>query len=528
MKRNNRLLAVIVVTLIFGFLLTVCSTSMEMKIRFAPGGEPKTLDPQLYSGIPEAIIEMALFEGITRLDKNNVPQLAVANSVEVSPDGLNYRIILKSTKFSDGDPLTAYDFKASWMHALNSEAKAAYAYPLFYIKNAEAYYSRSAKAEDVGIKVMDDRTLEVTLGTPCPFFKSLLALPTYFPVDQQNAQAHKNWYADGTVFVGNGPFMIKRWSHNDKMILVKNPNYYDAANVKLKEIDFYLVQDGKKATTAFEAGKLDGLNNLVQEDIFRLKRDGNLKAAPMLGTDFYRINTTKKPLNDLRVRQALSIVLNRQDLLGNVIGGEIPAYAFVPGTIPDAVPDKDFRKMGGNLINEDIAKAKQLLAEAGYPEGRDFPVLTILYNTNGKQQLPAQAIQDCWKRNLGINVKLQGQGWDDYQQNQQGLGYDIARACWIGDYVDPMTFLAIFHSNSGNNETGWTNGIYDKDIETAQKSSDQRVRMEAMHEAEKILMQEMPIIPVYYYVQNYILKDNIKGVIVSPLDFFDFKYAAVQ
>ncbi|KLU67916.1 oligopeptide-binding protein OppA precursor [Desulfosporosinus acididurans] len=528
MKRNKRLLAVIAVILIFGFFLIVCSTSIEMKIRFAPGGEPETLDPQLYSGIPEAIIEMALFEGITRLDKNNVPQLAVANNVEVSPDGLIYRITLKNTKFSNGDPLTAYDFKASWMHALKSEDKAAYAYQLFYIKNAEAYYSRGVKAEDVGIKVVNVRTLEITLETPCPFFKSLLALPTYFPVDQQNAQAHKDWYADGTVFVGNGPFMIKKWSHKDKMILVKNPNYYDAANVKLEELDFYLAQDGNKATAAFEAGKLDGLNNLVPEDIFRLKKDGNLKTAPMLGTDFYRFNTTKKPLNDLRVRQALSIALNRQDLMGNVLGGEIPAYAFVPGTIPDAVPDKDFRKMGGNLITEDIAKAKQLLAEAGYPEGRNFPVLTILYNTNGKQRLPAQAIQNCWKRNLGINVNLQGQVWDNYQQNQQGLSYDIARACWIGDYVDPMTFLAIFLSSGGNNETGWSNGAYDKNIETAQKNPDQRVRMEAMHEAEKILMQEMPIIPVYYYVQNYILKDNIKGVIVSPLDFFDFKYAAVQ
>ncbi|AFM42024.1 ABC-type oligopeptide transport system, periplasmic component [Desulfosporosinus acidiphilus SJ4] len=540
MRRERGFAAVIAIILILELILAGCGSNStkgsegiqlpkKMKMSFAPGGEPKTLDPQMSDNIPEAIIETALFEGIMRLDKENTPQLAVAKSVEVSSDGLNYTITLKNTKFSNGDPLTASDFKDSWMHALNPSSAAASAYQLFYIKNAKAYYSQTAEAGEVGIKVVDDKTLEITLESPCPFFKSLLALPTYFPVDQLNSQVHYDWSNGAATFVGNGPFMLKSWSHKDKMVLVKNPNYYDEASVKLAELDFNLSADGKEAASDFEAGKLDGLNNLVPEDTLRFKKNGTLKCAPMLGTYFYCFNTTKKPLNDLRIRQALSIALNRQDLMDNVLeGDELPAYAFVPGAIPDAVPGTTFRTAGSNLIKEDIERAKQLLKDAGYPEGVNFPTLTILYNTNGSHRLPAEAIQDYWKKNLGVNVLLQGQDWDVYQKSQQVLQYDIAQACWIGDCVDPMPFLDIFVTNGGNNKTGWSNPVFDQAVETAQKSPDQTVRMKAMHDAEKILMQEMPIIPIYYYEQNYLLKNNIKGVIVSPLACFDFKNAIVQ
>lgn len=536
-RKKKWLATVLSVAVILGLVVTGCgstgnqgaTTQKEMKMSFNPGAEPKTLDPQMSDGIPEAIMEMALFEGLMRLDKNNMPQLAIANSVDVSSDGLKYTIKLKDTKFSNGDPLTADDFKASWLHALDPAAASTYAYQLFYIKNGEAYNAGKAKAEDVGIKVVDPKTLEITLEAPTPYFKSLLAFPTYFPVDQKVAKANKNWNTDASTFVGNGPFMMKSWSHNDKMVLVKNPNYWDAANVKLSELTFNLVEDGKAAITAFEAGQLDGTDNLVPEDIVRFKKSGTLKQAPMLGTYYYRINTTKKPLNDPRVRQALSIALKRQDLVDNVFkGGQTPAYAFVPGGVPDATPAKDFRSTGGNYITEDIAKAKQLLADAGYPDGKGFPTLTLLYNTNGTHQIPAQAIQDYWQKNLGINVKLLGQEWKVYLRTQESLQYDISRAGWIGDYVDPMTFMDMFVTNGGQNQTGWSNAQYDQDIATAKKSGDQAVRMQAMHDAEKILMTEMPIIPIYYYVQNYVLKDNIKGVIVSPLGFFDFKTATVQ
>ncbi|AET67011.1 ABC-type oligopeptide transport system, periplasmic component [Desulfosporosinus orientis DSM 765] len=539
-KNRKGLVTIVSGALIFGLLLTGCGTtnpsagtssSNEMKVSYAPGSEPKTLDPQMSNGIPEAIMELNLFEGLMRLDKDSNPQNAIADSIEVSPDGLKYTIKLKDTKWSNGDPVTADDFKFAWMHALDPAAAAEYAYQLFYIKNGEAYNSNNAKAEDVGIKVVDPKTLEITLESPTPYFKSLLAFPTYYPVDKKNVEANPKWNLQPETFVSNGPFKMQSWSHNDKLVLVKNPNYWDADSVKLSELTFNLVSDGKAALTAFEAGQLDGVDqsDVPISDLDRLKQAGSLKTTPYLGTYFYRFNVTKKPLDNPKVRQALSLAINRQALIDNVFkGGQIPALGYVPGGIPDAENGKTFRDIGGELFKEDLAKAKQLLAEAGYPDGKNFPELTILYNTNGSHQLPAQAIQDMWAKNLGINVKLLGQEWKVYQRSEQDLQYDIARAGWIGDYIDPMTFMDMFVTNGGNNQTGWSNADYDKDIQTAKQSGDQKARMQAMHEAEEVLINEMPIMPIYYYTNYYVLKDNIKGVIQLPLGFTDFKYATVE
>ena len=541
MFRNRKwLVTITAAALVLGSVVTGCGTSAptaqttssnEMKISYAPGSEPKTLDPQMSNGIPEAIMEMNLFEGLMRLDKDSNPQNAIADSITVTPDGLKYTIKLKDTKWNNGDSVVADDFKFAWMHALDPAAAAEYAYQLFYIKNGEAYNSNKAKAEDVGIKVVDPKTLEITLESPTPYFKSLLAFPTYYPVDKKNVEANPQWNLKPETFVSNGPFKMQSWSHNDKLVLVKNPDYWDAKSVKLTELTFNLVSDGKAALTAFEAGQLDGIDQTAVpiSDLDRLSKAGSLKTSPYLGTYFYRFNVTKKPLDNPKVRQALSLAIDRQLLIDNVFkGGQTPALGYVPGGVPDAEPSTTFRTVGGDLFKEDLTKAKQLLAEAGYPDGKNFPDITILYNTNGSHQLPAQAIQDMWSKNLGINVKLVGQEWKVYQRSQQDLQYDISRAGWIGDYIDPMTFMDMFVTKGGNNQTGWSNAEYDKNIETAKQSGDQKVRMQAMHDAEKVLMNEMPIMPIYYYSNYYVLKDNIKGLIQLPLGFTDFKNVTVE
>lgn len=536
-KKKKAMVTVLAAALSLSLLVVGCGASstpapaapQDMKMSWNPGSEPKTLDPQMSNGIPEAIMEMALFEGLTRLDKNNQPQNALAEDIKVSDDGMKYTIKIRDTKFSNGDPLTANDFKAAWLHALDPNAAAEYSYQLFYIKNGEAYNAKTAKAEDVGIKVIDEKNLEITLENPTPYFKSLLAFPTYFPVDDKVAKATKDWNTKAETFVGNGPFMMKSWSHNDKIVLVKNPNYWDTKSVKLTELTFNLVEDAKAALTAFEAGQLDGTDNIPISDIDRLRTAGVLKTSPYLGTYYYRFNTTKKPFNDVKVRQALTLAIDRKALVEQVFkGGQTPAFAYVPGAIPDAQAGKDFRTVGGDYYKEDLAKAKQLLAEAGYPDGKGFPEVSILYNTNGNHQIPAQAIQDMWSKNLGINVKLTGQEWKVYQQSEQALQYDVARAGWIGDYIDPMTFMDMFVTNGGNNQTGWSNAAYDKAIATAKKSGDPAVRMQSMHEAEKALMTEMPIMPIYFYVNNFVAKDYVKGMIQSPLGFIDFKNAYVE
>lgn len=539
MFRTKKLFAVAVsFVLAASLVLTGCGSSSkpeaaketkEMKMSWNPGSEPKTLDPQMSNGIPEMIIELSMFDGLTRLDADNNPQLAIAEDIKTSADGLTWTIKLKDTKWNNGDPVTAEDFKFAWLRALDPENAAEYSYQLFYIKNGEAYNSKKAKAEDVAIKVVDPKTLEVTLENPTPYFKSLLAFPTYYPVNAKIVKENKEWNLKPETFVANGPFKMKSWSHNDKIVVVKNENYWDAKNVKLTELTFNLVEDAKAALTAFEAGQLDGTDNIPLTDIDRLRQSGTLKTTPYLGNYFYRFNTTKKPFNDPKVRQALAMAIDRKALVDQVFkGGQTPAFGFVPGGIPDAEQGKEFRTIGGEFFKEDLAKAKQLLAEAGYPDGKGFPEFEILYNTNGNHQIPAQAIQDMWSKNLGIKVKLIGQEWKVYQRSEQDLQYDVARAGWIGDYVDPMTFVDMFVTNGGNNQTGWSNKDYDKAIETAKKSGDQKVRMTAMHDAEKILMTDMPIMPIYYYVMNFVQKETIKGVFRSPLGYLDFKTASVE
>ncbi|MHB8125606.1 MAG: peptide ABC transporter substrate-binding protein [Desulfitobacteriaceae bacterium] len=535
-SKQKWLTIVLVVTLVLSLLITGCgttnqgsSTAKEMKMSWNPGAEPKTLDPQMSNGIPEAIMELALFEGLMRLDKENNPQNALADSITVSPDGLIYTVKLKDTKWNNGDPVTADDFKFAWMHGLDPAAGAEYAYQLFYIKNGEAYNAKIAKAEDVGIKIVDTKTLEIALENPTPYFKSLLTFPTYFPINKKNVEANKDWNLKPETFISNGPFKMQAWSHNDKIVLVKNTNYWDVNSVRISELTFNLVEDGKAALTAFEAGQLDGTDNVPISDLERLRKANLLKSGPYIGNYYYIFNVTKKPLNDPKVRQALSLAIDRKSLIDNVFkGGQTPAFAFTPGGIPDAEAGKVFRNVGGDYFKEDIAKAKQLLAEAGYPEGKNFPEISILYNSNGSHQLPAQAIQDMWSKNLGIQVKLVAQEWQVYLYSEQNLQYDVAKSNWIGDYVDPMTFLDLFVTKGGNNQAGWSNANYDKAIVTAKKSADQKVRMQAMHDAEKSLMTEMPVMPIYFDVHNYVIKDYIKGVSLSPLGFIDFKNATVE
>lgn len=502
----------------------------EQKLSWSGQAEPKTLDPQMSDGIPELILELAMFEGLTRLDKDNVPQAGIAEKWDVSSDGLKYTFHLRDSKWSNGDPITAEDFKYAWIRGLDPANGSTYAYQLYYIKNGKQFNTKEAKAEDLGIKVLDPKTLEVTMESPTPYFLSLTAYPTYFPVNKKVVdQNAKDWALKPETYISNGPFKMLSWSHKDKLVVVKNDNYWDAKSVKLSQITFPLIEDIKSDLNAFEQGTLDGTATVPLEDIDRMRQNKILLSSPSLATYFYRFNVTKKPFDNAKVRKALSLVIDRKTLIDKVIkGGQTPALAFVPGGIPDAEAGKGFRQVGGDYYKDnDLTEAKKLLADAGYPDGKDFPEVTLLYNTSSGHQKIAEAIQDMWKQNLGITVKLRQEEWKVYLNSQEKLQYDISRAGWVGDYIDPMTFMDMFVTGGDQNQTGWGNKEYDSLIDTAKKSGDQKVRMEALHKAEKILTDEMPIMPIYFYVDTWVQKSYVKDVHRSSLSFFDFKYAWV-
>ncbi|MCX7882993.1 MAG: peptide ABC transporter substrate-binding protein [Brevinematales bacterium] len=507
-----------------GFVfLSGCGPKAQTNVlRYNNGTEPQTIDPAIMTGHPEFTIAVQIFEGLTAYDPKTLnPVPAMAESWTVSADGLVWTFTLRSNVvWSDGTPITAKTFKDSWLRALAPETAAEYAYQLYVIKNGEAYNAGKAKATDVGIKVIDDRTLQVTLENPTPYFLQLTAFPTYMPVPLHVIQkAGDKWILPENLVV-NGPFKIKEWIPNQKIVFVKNETYWDKEKVKLDQIEFYAIEDNNTALEKYLNNELDWLPTVPTDRVGEMLKHPDTKVAPQLAVYFYRFNTTDPTLKDPRVRRALYLSIDRKYIIDNILkAGQQPAYNFVPslaGYTP-YVGEK-----------ENVEKAKKLLAEAGYPDGKGFPKLTILYNTSEGHKKIAEAIQQMWKKNLGIDVALENQEWKVYLDRVGKLQYQIARAGWIGDYPDPNTFLDMFVTGGGNNQTGYSNPQYDELIKQAAREKDPKKRMAIFRQVEEILMRDLPVMPIYFYVNILMWKPYVKGIYMNALDLHPLKEAYLE
>lgn len=494
--------------------------------------EPKTLDPANTTGVIEGTVEMALLEGLTRMNANREPEAAMAESWTVSPDGRSYTFkIRENAKWTGGEPVTARDFEYSWKRLLDPETAAPYSYLLFCLKNGESFNLGEADADEVGVKAVDDRTLQVELESPIPYFVSLVSLPCLYPVNENAVARGADWYATPEGMVGNGPFVMEKWEHHQRIVMKRNPDYWDAARVKLDQLNFVMVESIDTGLTMFETGAVDIQEEVPAREISRLLNTGNLRLDSDPSVYYYVINTRNAPLNDPRVRKALALSINRQLLVDRVTqAGEKAALGFVPYGIPDALPQNDFRQVAGNLFPDgDITQAQQLLAEAGYPGGKGFPKLSLLFNNQGNHRLLAEAIQEMWRSSLGIQINLVGEEWQSYLDSLDNRRFDIAYTGWQPDYLDPMTFLELNTSENSNNSGSWKNPEYDRLIEQAKDSGDQKVRMDAMHSAEKILIEEMPVIPIYFYVNPTLYNPGVKGVFYPLLGSYqEFKWGYVE
>ncbi|MCL6450046.1 MAG: peptide ABC transporter substrate-binding protein [Acetobacteraceae bacterium] len=501
-------------------------------LRYNLGTEPETLDSAKATGQPEFTVINALFEGLVRLDAQYLCQPAMASSWEVSPDGKTYTFHLrKGIKWSNGDPVTANDFAYAWMRVLNPETAADYAYQLYYIKGGQAYNEGKGPAEEVGIKVKDPSTLEVTLEAPCPYFLSLMAFPTYFPVHKATVEANANWAAEAATMVSNGPFKLTKWEHHSVLEMAPNEHYWDRAKVKLQELKFFTVEESSTELTMFETGELEVGDNPPLADLDRLKAENKVIIGPDLAVYYYLFNVERAPLNDVRVRKALTFAIDRQSLVTNVTkAGQTPAMAITPYGIPNPVTKKDFREEGGNYFKDnDVATAQTLLAEAGFPGGQNMPPIEVLYNTSQGHKTIAEAIQEMWKKNLGItNLTLTNQEWGVYLATRDARNFQIARAGWGADYLDPMTFLDMWTKDNGNNNTGWWHPDFEAMVASAKATGDQKVRFETMHKLEKLLMDEMPIAPIYFYTDPYMVQPYVAGMVKYSFGpSIDFKNAYV-
>ena len=504
----------------------------EQILYLGNGTEPQELDPQIVTGVSEGNITMALLEGLVSEDPVDLhPEPGVAESWDISPDKKVYTFHLrKNAKWSNGDPVTAQDFWESYKRILTPTLAAEYAYMHFMVKNAEAYNEGKIKDfNQVGYKVLDDHTLQITLDNPTPYFLSLLTHQSWYPVHLPTVEKYGKPYRRGNKwtrpghFVGNGPFVLAKWRINDEIVVRKSPTYWDKDRVRLKEIHFLPIDSDDAEERAFRSGQLHITYTvpLTKIDVYKKEHPELIRIAPYLGTYFYDINVTKPPLNDVRVRRALSLALDRESIVKNVTrGGQLPAFTFTPPGI------------GGytcrTRLHESVAEARRLLAEAGYPNGKNFPTVELLYNTLEAHRAIAEAIQQMWKRNLGIGVRLVNEEWKVYLDSQRTLNYQISRAGWIGDYNDPNTFLDMLVTGGGNNRTGWSNPEYDRLIEEAARTIDPQQRLEVFQKAEAILLQDLPVIPIYIYTRVFLIRPEVKGWHPNILDHHPYKYVYLE
>lgn len=506
-------------------------TSRSKELNLVIVSEPPSLHPGLATDSTSSAILNNVFEGLTTRQGDEIVN-AAAEDISISDDQITYTIKLRDAKWSNGDPVTAYDFEYAWKWVLNPENASEYASMLYPIKNAEAYNKGEAKVEDVGVKVEDDKTIVVTLEQPTPYFLEMLAFKTYFPVNKNVAEKNPKWYTEaGEDYVTNGPFLLDSWNHNKDITLKKNPTYWDAANVALEKVNITMVESEQTATTMFDNGEIDFLGSPFQtvalDAINQYKSEGILKIKDYAAIYVYKFNTTDEILKNKNIRRALALAIDRQSLIDNITKGEQkPALGMVPVAV------KGFEEDRGYFKDNDVEEAKKALEqgmkELGISNPEDINI-TISFNTNEAHAAIAQFIQENWRKNLGINATLDNSEWQVYLDKLSNLDYQVGRLGWIADYNDAYTFLEQYDSaQNGNNDTGWENPEYTRLLRESNKETDPEKRLELLKQAEAIIIEEMPVAPIYYYTNLSVAKDYVKNMETDILGNIYLKYVDVE
>lgn len=519
------------------FLIAACGTgesnvskgNREGILHYGNGAEPQGLDPHVVTGVPENHLIRALFEGLAV--KNPItlePEPGVAERWAFNEDRTVITFYLNAdAKWSNGEQVTASDYVWSWHRALHPQTGNLYAYMLYPVKNAEAFAKGDVQDfSEVGVKALDDTTLVVTLNAPTPYFLQLMDHYSTFAVHPQTllqfgemTDRFTPWTRVGNI-VSNGAFVLDDWALNRHIKMVKNPHYWDRDSVSLQGVVFYPTENGVSEERMFRVEQLHRTEAVPLEKVpvYRKIPNTPYMQDPYLGTYYYLINTERPPVNDVRVRQALSMALDREQLARTVMQDVvIPAYSITPpGTLGYQPPQ---------VFAFNVEKAKQLLAEAGYPDGEGWPGLELIYNTNEAHRKIAVAVQQMWKKYLNIDITIANQEWKVYLNAVSQRDFQMARRGWIGDYVDPNNFLDLFISGGGNNNTGFANDYYDDLIlQKAPRAATEEARFAIFHEAETLLMEQMPIIPIYTYATRHLVHPSVEGLYANLMDSLNLKY----
>lgn len=511
---------------VFCFLPSCARREPPADITIINKAEPETLDPALLTGIPEMRIAIGLFEGLARLDpKTAQPIPGLAQSWDISPDGKIYTFHLRTNLvWSTGEPIYADDVVYSWLRTLNPATASDYANQLYYVKNAEAFNAGKIKDPSlVGIHALDKYTVQIELNSPTVFFLDICAMPLTYVVPKQTIEKYGDRWIMAKPLPSSGPYTLVYWKLNDKVRLKKNPRYWDAANTQSDLIDLLPIGMPSTAFDLYEQGLVDIIwdKEIVPPQLLDvLRKRPDVHHFDYLASYFIDFNVTRKPFDDPRVRRALALAVDRERIVEKITrGGERPVSHLVPdGTA-------NYTSPAG--LDYNPALAKQLLAEAGYPDGKSFPRFEYLSPGSGQtlNQDIAIELQQMWHDTLGINMDLRQEEWKAYLSSMSHLRYDVGASDWIGDYDDANTFLDLFLSDSGNNRTGWKNARYDALVAEANRQTDLNKREALFQQAEIILIHDdLPVIPLYIYAGINFYHTNVTGIYQNILDDHPLNY----
>jgi oligopeptide transport system substrate-binding protein len=502
------------------FLLLICSACQstppipKQELRLVLATEPPSLDARLAADVISASVIRMCSEGLMRADANGKSQFALAETVDISEDQKTYTFHLRESYWADGKPLTAHEFEETWKSILDPASLSQRADALYIIKNARAAKEGTSPLDQIGVRASDDRTLIVELTHPTPYFSDLVASHFFLPVRSDD------------YMIGNGPFKITSWRHYNEIVLEKNERYWDAAAVKLSKIHLAILEDHNTELNLFQNGEIDWaghpLSALPTDALETLKRKGDLKTYPLAATYYYVFNTTTFPFNNVHLRRAFALAMNRQAIVSHVTQGEqTPATGLVP---PTMWPEK-ISYFQDHDVEEARREFKLALEEMGI-EASALPPITLIYNTDQSHHKVAQAVQEQWFRAFGIRVGLANKEWKVYLDELTSRQFQVARLGGIAYFNDPICFLDHYRYAIGcNNHSGWCSAEFATLLEKADETTNAEERTAFLRAAEALLIEEMPIAPVYFYTGSYLKKNAVKGVFLSELSDVDFKEA---
>jgi len=525
----KKILSMLLVALMaLSFMVPAMAEADKKVIITAIADNPEEMNPTLNSYARSSRVLQNLFKGLYKLDADGMTYVpAMAEDCVISEDGLTYTFTLRDgLKWSDGSALTAYDFEYSWLNVLNPEVGSRAVMDLWVIKNGKAYSEGQCGVEEVGIKAVDEKTLVVELQDLTPWFLNLTATTSFFPISKANAEANPNWTSDVATYVSNGPFMLVEYSSLNRLVMVKNPNYYAADTVKIDEVQFVIIPDSATELTAYNNGEINVSTNMSADALVQYAGSEEFRTAGQVGIQYCDFNTLLPEFSDKRVRQAFAMSIDREMLLTALGIVEPAVYGFVPYAQPSLTqPGKSYRDVAGDMFTEDVEAAKALMAEAGYPNGEGFPSVEIVTKNDTQQKLLAQILGEFWKQNLGVEYIITTYESSVYWDELAAGKFSVDRSGYTCDYNDPSANLKIWTTGGNAFENGWDDPVYDEMFNATLAMVDPAEREAALIEVEKYLVDQMPGMPVYAYQNQYLVKPNITGVICNTIGHVFYEYA---